>query len=397
MIDEATLARIRAETPGIVKRERGAHLLACGSSLMPQPVIDAINDHIQLEAEIGGYEAHAARLPQLEAIYDKAASHIGAKRNEIALVENATIAWRQAFYSFPLRAGQRILTCESEYSSNYLAYLQRAKRDGFKIEVIASDASGAIDLDALDAAIGPDVALISITWIPTSGGLVNPAAEVGQIARKHNVPYLLDACQSIGQLRIDVNELGCDFLSVTGRKFLRGPRGTGFLYVREDWIERIEPYVIDLHSAEWVARESYKLRKDARRFEDWENAYALHAGLGAALDYAEQIGIDAIERRVDHLAEHCRSELGRIPGITVRDLGSKRCGIVSLEVDGHDATELAKALATQGFAVGTSSPASTRIDFERRGMGTLLRIAPHYYNTTNEISACTAALAALVR
>ncbi len=397
MIDDAKLAKIRAETPGITTRERGAHLLACGSALMPQPVIDAITDHIQLEAEIGGYEAHAARLPELEAVYDKAASHIGAKRGEIALVENATIAWRQAFYSFPLKSGQRILTCESEYSSNYLAYLQRAKRDGFTIDVIPSDASGAIDLEALEAAIGPDVALISITWIPTSGGLVNPAAEVGRIAKKHNVPYLLDACQAIGQLRIDVNELGCDFLSVTGRKFLRGPRGSGFLYVRDEWVERIEPYVIDLHSAEWVSRDAYELRKDARRFEDWENAYALHAGLGASLDYVDAIGINATEARVDHLADHCRSELNRIPGVTVRDLGTKRCGIVTLEADGHDAAKLAKGLDEQGFAVGTSSPVSTRIDFERRGMGTLLRIAPHYYNTEDEISACTAALAALVR
>lgn len=394
MIDDAKLAAIRAETPGITTRERGAHLLACGSALMPQPVLDAMTDHLLLEARIGGYEAHAARLDQLEGVHDKVANHIGAKRSEIALVENATIAWRQAFYSFPLQEGQRILTCESEYSSNYLAYLQRAKRDGIKIEVVPSDTTGAIDLAALEAAIGPDVAMISITWIPTSGGLVNPAAEVGRIAKVHDVPYLLDACQAVGQLRIDVTELGCDFLSATGRKFLRGPRGSGFLYVAEPWIARLEPYVIDLHSAEWVSRDTYELRQDARRFEDWENAYALHAGLGAALEYADGVGIDAIETRVTELADHCRAELARLPGVTVRDLGTKRCGIVTLEPSGHDAVKLAAALGEQGFAVGTSSPASTRIDFERRGMGTLLRIAPHYYNKTDEISACVDALSA---
>ncbi|MEM6660935.1 MAG: aminotransferase class V-fold PLP-dependent enzyme, partial [Pseudomonadota bacterium] len=259
VMDAAMVDRIRAETPGI--GGDGVHLLACGSALMPQPVIDAITDHIQLEARIGGYEAHAARLDQLEAVYDKVSAHIGAKRNEIALVENATIAWRQAFYSLPLKAGQRILTCESEYSSNYMAYLQRAKRDGIEIDVIPSDESGALDLAALEAAIGPDVGLISITWIPTSGGLVNPAAEIGRIAKAHGIPYLLDACQAIGQLRIDVAKLGCDFLSATGRKFLRGPRGTGFLFVAEPWIERIEPIMIDLHSATWVARDRYELRK----------------------------------------------------------------------------------------------------------------------------------------
>ncbi|MEM1162176.1 MAG: aminotransferase class V-fold PLP-dependent enzyme [Pseudomonadota bacterium] len=393
-IDASMLDRVRAETPGI--GVDGVHLLACGSALMPQPVIDAITDHIQLEARIGGYEAHTARLDQLEAVYDKVAAHIGARRNEIALVENATIAWRQAFYSLPLKAGQRILTCESEYSSNYMAYLQRAKRDGIEIDVIPSDESGALDLAALEAAIGPDVGLISITWIPTSGGLVNPAAEIGRIARAHGIPYLLDACQAIGQLRIDVAELGCDFLSATGRKFLRGPRGTGFLFVAEPWIERIEPIMIDLHSATWVARDQYELRKDARRFEDWENAYALHAGLGAAIDYLDGVGIEAVEARVKHLADHCRGALGRIPGLTLRDLGNERCGIVTVEAAGTDAAALVRAMAAKGFAIGTSSASSTRIDFERRGMGTLMRIAPHYYNTEQEIAACADALGRLL-
>ncbi|MEM7056200.1 MAG: aminotransferase class V-fold PLP-dependent enzyme [Pseudomonadota bacterium] len=394
MIDDTILSRVRSETPGIGGDQ--VHLLACGSALMPQPVLDAITDHLHLEARIGGYEAHAARLDEMEAVYDKVAAHIGAKRSEIALVENATIAWRQAFYSFPLQAGQRILTCESEYSSNYMAYLQRAQRDGVKIDVIPSDDSGALDLAALETAIGPDVALISITWIPTSGGLVNPAAGVGRIAKAHNIPYLLDACQAVGQLRIDVTELACDFLSATGRKFLRGPRGTGFLYVAEPWIERIEPIMIDLHSAEWVARDRYELRKDARRFEDWENAYALHAGLGAAVDYLEGVGIQAVEDRVKHLADVCRSLLDQVSGLTLRDLGTERCGIVTVETPGKDSEALAKTMAARGYAIGTSSPSSTRIDFERRDMGTLLRIAPHYYNTEDEIAGCVETLGRLM-
>ena len=394
MIDEAALTRIRAETPGIA---HGVHLLACGSALMPRPVVDAIVDHTRLEAELGGYEAQAARAGELEAVHDKVAAHIGARRHEIALVENATVGWCQAFYALPLKPGSRILTCEAEYASNYIAFLQRAKRDELRIEVVPSDATGALDLDALERAMGPDVGLISITWVPTSGGLVNPAAEIGRIARAHGAPYLLDACQAVGQMRIDVRELGCDFLSATGRKFLRGPRGTGFLYVAEPWIERLEPVMLDLHAATWVARDAYELRPDARRFENWENAYALHAGLGAALDYADAIGIEAIERRVGRLADFCRERLDRIPGAKVRDLGAQRCGIVSVEVTDHDATALAAEMHRRGFAIGTSSRASTRIDFERRDLPTLLRIAPHYYNTEDEIAACVDTLASLVR
>lgn len=394
MIDARTLTRIRAETPGLA---HGTHLLACGSALTPELVLDAVIDHLRLEAEIGGYEAHEARLDQLESVYDKVASHIGARSNEIALVENATVAWCQAFYALPLGPGSRILTCESEYASNYLAFLQRAKRDDARIEVIPSDATGAVDLDALEAAIGPDVALIAITWVPTSGGLVNPAAEIGRIARAHGVPFLLDACQAVGQIRIDVREIGCDFLSATGRKFLRAPRGTGFLYVAERWIERLEPPMIDLYAATWVTRDTYKLRKDARRFENWENAYALRAGLGAALDYADEIGMDAIEARVRHLADFCRARVNEVEGLEVRDLGTQRCGIVSMEATGQDPAALVAGMRKAGFAIGTSSPDSTRIDFEKRALPTLIRIAPHYYNTEDEIAACVETLGARMR
>lgn len=394
MMDADQIARIRAETPGT---GTGVHLLACGSALMPRPVVDAIVDHTNLEAELGGYEAHAARKTELDAVYDKIATHIGADRDEIALVENATVAWCHAFYALPLKPGARILTCEAEYASNYIAFLQRARRDDLRIEVIPSDGTGALDVAALERAMGPDVGLIAITWVPTSGGLVNPAAEVGRIARAHGVPYLLDACQAVGQIRVDVEELGCDFLSATGRKFLRGPRGTGFLYVRRPWIERLEPIVLDLHSATWVAGDAFEMRADARRFENWENAYALHAGLGAALDYADAIGIDAIEARVADLADFCRDRIADQPGLTVRDLGTRRCGIVSVETAGRDAGALCDALHDRGFVVGTSSRSSTRIDFERRDLPTLIRIAPHYYNTEDEISACVETLGGLVR
>ena len=390
MIDPASLARIRAETPGI---GRGVHLMACGASLMPAPVVDEVIRFTRLEAEIGGYEAAEAEAGALEAVYDKIAAHIGAKPHEIAIVENATVAWCQAFYALPMAPGSRILTAEAEYAANYLAFLQRARRDGVKIDVVPSDATGALDTSALEAMIGPDVALIAVTWVPTNGGLVNPAAQIGRIARRHGVPYLLDACQAAGQMPIDVGEIGCDFLSATGRKFLRGPRGTGFLYVRDEWLGRLEPVMVDLFSAHWVARDAYELRSDARRFETWENAYALRAGLGAAFDYMDAIGIEAIEARVTALARLMRERLAAIPRATVRDLGRRPCGIVSFDLARLDADAVVAAMRADGFVLGTSTPASTRIDAERRHLPTLVRLAPHYYNTEDEIAACADALA----
>lgn len=377
------IEKIRAETPGTA---HGIHLLAAGSALMPQCVVDAIVAHTELEARIGGYEAKAAHADALDGVYDSVARLVGAKRHEIALVPNATVAWCHAFYALPLEKGARILTCEAEYAANYVAFLQRAKRDDLTIDVVPSDALGAVDLDALDSMIDDRVGLIAMTWVPTNGGLVNPAAGVGKIARKHGIPYLLDACQAVGQMPVDVAELGCDFLSATGRKFLRGPRGTGFLYVAENWLDRLEPVMIDLFSAPWVATNEYKLRDDARRFETWENSYALRAGLGVAVDYANALGMEAIQERVSALATLCRDGLEGINGAQVRDIGAEHCGIVSFTVEGMDPNATVAALREQGIVIGASTPFSTRLDAEARNLPTLMRMAPHYYNTETDIA-----------
>ena len=393
MIDDTQLAEIRADTPGLA---HGAHLLACGSSLQPQPVVDAVINHLKLEAEIGGYEAAEVNAAAHEGVYDHIAAHINAAPEEIAVVENATVAWQHAFYAIPLAPGSRILTAEAEYAANYVAFLQRAKREDLRIEVIPSDETGQLDVKALEAMMGPDVGLIAITWIPTNGGLVNPAAEVGRIAKKHKVPYLLDACQAAGQMRIDVAALGCDFLSVTARKFLRGPRGIGFLYVAKKQLETIEPAMIDFFGAPWTSRDAYTLRPDARRFENWENAYALRAGLSTAMQYADQIGIDAIEARVAHLGAFCADATSALPGVTNMDLGPTRCGITSFALDGADPPTIVAELRKSGFSVGTSFQATTRIDAEKRALPTLLRIAPHYYNTEDEIARCVQRLGELM-
>lgn len=386
------LQQIRAQTPGTL---HVTHLLASGAGLMPQPVIDAVQNHIALEARIGGYEAAAQEAERLDGVYDSVANLIGAKRNEIALVENATVAWCHAFYALPLKPGDRVLTSVAEYAANYVAFLQRQKRDGIIINVIPNDDTGALDVAALEAMIDDRVALIAITWIPTNGGLVNPAANVGRIARKYNIPYLLDACQAVGQMPVNVAELNCDFLSATGRKFLCGPRGTGFLYVRDSWLDKLEPAMIDHFAAPWVSRDAYKLRDDARRFENWENAYALRAGLGAAADHAMEIGLDVIQERSWGLANRLRERLVDLPGAEVRDAGVEHCAIVSFTVEGLDPRATVAALRKQGINIGASDAASTRIDSEDRGLPTLLRAAPHYYNTEDEIEQLMDALGKL--
>ncbi|MEE8504725.1 MAG: aminotransferase class V-fold PLP-dependent enzyme [Kiloniellales bacterium] len=377
------LERLRAETPGVANR---IHLNNAGAALMPAPVIAAIKDHIDLEAAIGGYEAEEQEAARLEAVYDSIARLIGAGRDEIALAENATVAWDLAFYALAFQPSDRILTARAEYAANFIAYLQVAKRTGAVIEVIPDDAHGVLDPAALEAMIDARVKLISITWIPTNGGLLNPAAEVGRVARAHGVPYLLDACQAVGQLPIDVDALGCDMLAATGRKFLRGPRATGFLYLRRATLAGLEPPMLDLFGATWTGPDSYTLREDARRFETWENNYATRLGLGVAADYAMAIGLEAIQERAFALADALRAALREIAGLTVYDLGPRPCAIVSFAVEGIESEAIEVGLRERGVNVSTSSRASTLLDATARGLPVVVRASPHYYHTEDEIA-----------
>ncbi|RZN12207.1 aminotransferase [Bradyrhizobium genosp. SA-3] len=379
MID---IDQIRTDTPAA---SRLAYLHNAGAALMPTPVATAMKRHIDLESEIGGYAAADRESARLDAVYGSVARLLNAAPDEIALMENATVAWQMAFYSLPFAQGDRILTAEAEYAANYVAFLQVAKRTGAIIDVVPSDSTGELDVHALEGMIDERVKLIAITWVPTNGGLVNPAAAIGRIARARGIPYLLDACQAVGQMVVDVEAIGCDMLSATGRKFLRGPRGTGFLYVRRALLRQLEPPMIDHFAAPWIARDEYRLRDDARRFETWENNYAARLGLGAAVDYALAIGLGPIEQRCRLLADRLRSGLASIRGIQIRDLGRAPSAIVSFTVEGYDADAIVSSAAAAGITIGASDPSSTRIDAEVRALPPVVRASPHYYNTEAEI------------
>ncbi|HKO07270.1 MAG TPA: aminotransferase class V-fold PLP-dependent enzyme [Alphaproteobacteria bacterium] len=388
------LARARRETPGTAEV---IHLNNAGAALMPRPVIKALVDHIELESRIGGYEAAERESARIEHAYDALARLLNCRRDEIAVVENATRAWDMGFYALSFRPGDRILTAVAEYASNVISFLQVAQRTGATLEVVPNDEAGQLSLAALERLMDERVRLIAVTHVPTNGGLVNPAAAIGGVAKAWGVPFLLDACQSAGQMPLDVEAIGCDMLSATGRKFLRGPRGIGFLYVRKSLLERLEPPFLDLHAARWTDARHYELRPDARRFENWETNVAAKLALAAAVDYALEWGLDAIYARVRTLADFLREELARIPGVVVRDLGAERCGIVTFTVEGKSADEIKKRLALQAINVAASTASSTRFDMEARGLDALVRASVHYYNSEAELERFLAAITALAR
>ncbi|MBM85244.1 MAG: aminotransferase [Rhodospirillaceae bacterium] len=379
MID---VARMRAETRGC---QEVLHFNNAGASLPPAPVADYLYDFLRDEELRGGYETAKARHGELEHFYTATARLLGARSNEVAFVENATRAWDMVFYALPLAPGDKVLTTVAEYGSNLIAYLHRARLTRAELVVIPNDANGQIDLNALEKAIDERTRLISISHIPTGGGLVNPAEEVGRVARAHGIPYLLDACQSVGQLPLNVEELGCDFLSASGRKYLRAPRGTGFLYVRGEWIEQLDPPFLDQHAAELIDGENYSVREDARRFENWERYYAGQAALGRAVDYALDLGLEAIRDRVFDLAANLRVRLGGIPEVEVTDEGVLKCGIVTWRHARVGAEEIKRRFLANRINVSESSGSGMRLSYLARSLDSLVRSSVHYFNTEEEI------------
>ena len=291
------------------------HLNNAGTALSPDPVNSVVLEYLRLEQEIGGYEAEVLKNNELEQVYVSLARLIGSEPKDIAICQNATRAWDMIFYGLELTADDKILTCRAEYASNYIAFLQRQKSIGFEIVVLDNDSSGAVCPDSLRQNLDDRVKLVAINHIPTNGGLVQPASELGSILKEHPAFFLLDACQSVGQLPLDVNAIGCDALTATSRKYLRGPRGVGFLYLSQDKFPHFEPPFLDLHAATWTESDEFTVRSDARRFETYEIFLAGKLGLGAAADYALSVGVEDSWQRLSSLAHKARSGLSEIPGV----------------------------------------------------------------------------------
>jgi selenocysteine lyase/cysteine desulfurase len=381
-MDDKLISRLRADTPGCAEV---LHFNNAGAALQPEPVYQAVTAHLALEYKTGGYEAKLQAQGKLDHFYTAFATLLNAQPEEIAYAENATRAWDMAFYSIPFKPGDRILTSQAEYASNYMAYLQVAQRFGAKIDVIANDESGQLCVKQLENAIDADVKLITISHIPTQGGLVNPAIEIGRIASKYHILYLLDACQSVGQMPIDVKEIGCSILTGTGRKYLRGPRGTGFLFVKNSIINSLDPPFVDLHAATWIDHERFELRQDAKRFENWESFFAGKIGLSVAVDYALDIGLSVIHDRIWYLAETFRNRLTELPDITVQDQGEDKCGIVTFTKTHENASAVYRRLLAKGINTSVATSDSARLDMGPRGLQEMVRASVHYYNTEEEI------------
>lgn len=375
------LERIRADTPHC---EQLIHFNNAGAALSPRIVTEAQINHLRLEQEIGGYEAATSAQAQQARFYTAFAELLNCQPCEIAFLENATRAWHAAFHALNLQAGDHIITADMEYASNYLDLLHSTKHRGLELTTVPSDPHGVVDLDALRAAIRPTTRLVCLTHVPSQRGDIQPAEEVGAIAREHGLWYLLDACQAAGQVVLDVEKIGCDLLCGTGRKYLRGPRGTGFLYARNSRLEELVPAVVDLHSVQWASADSYSLHPDATRFENWERNVAAMIGLATAVDYALSLGSEAIEQRVRYLGRLLHDRLADSHNIRVHEASENLSGIVTFNRSDLDAESTKQRLNEAGINTSISRGANAQLDLGKKGLD-VNRASVHYYNTEAEI------------
>lgn len=390
--------KMRLETPALMHQYDGAsvrrkrntanslHFNACGAALQPSCVIRAMTEHLTLEGMIGGYEAEEAASSKIDATYTAIAKLLTCAPEEVALMDNATRGWHAVFTSFTFEKGDVILTSPVEYGSNYMSFLRASEVFGVEIRVLPHRLSGLIDVANMKSAIDDKVKLIAVTHVPTNCGVVNPIKEIGQLAHEHGIPFLVDASQSVGQIPINVKECHIDFLSASGRKFLRGPRGTGFLYVRKEWWNKLHPKVVDVRSATWTSVNKYEFQDSAKRFETWETNVAANVALGVAVDYAVNIGIDKIHERCTSLASQLAVLLHDIDELEVLEPGEEaRCGIVSFTCIGMDNVNVVKRLKRVGTNVLISRNCFTMIQMRELGLESVIRVGIHYYNTPEEL------------
>jgi selenocysteine lyase/cysteine desulfurase len=392
----AEIEAFRDDTPGC---RQVIHFNNAGASLMPSPVLEAITQHLQLESLSGGYEAAALRVAEIRAFYPAAARLLNCTPAEIVYTNNATDGFSRALSSIPFERGDVILTTKEDYISNQVTFLSLGKRLGTRLVRAESLPTGGVDLDSMEECLATyRPRLVAVTHIPTNSGLIQPVKEIGALCERYGTLYLLDACQSVGQLTLDVRDIKCDFLSVAVRKFLRGPRGAGFLYVSEDVLNKgLEPLFIDMRGAEWVAADSYEPRADASRFENWEVPHALLLGARAAIEYALRIGMARIEERVLGLADHIRSRLNTIDGVTICDRGQRLGGLITFHLDGSDPIQIKRELSGRRINTDTSLRAYAVIDFDEKGVGWAIRVSPHYYNTIEEADLLLEAVASIAK
>ncbi|MEN0101504.1 MAG: aminotransferase class V-fold PLP-dependent enzyme [Curtobacterium sp.] len=374
----------RSRTAGTAGRH---YFNAAGAGLVSDGVLEAVVAHLRHEQRVGGYEAANEAADDVAAVYTSAAALLGARADEIALFDSATSGLRGVFDALRLGAGDTVIAPRSSYVSQALRLLAMQRHDDVRLVVVPNDTSGAMDLEVLERAVAgaSGRVVVSAVHVPTSSGLVEPIAEVSAIARRHGAWTVVDATQSVGQIDIDVTAVDCDALVTTGRKFLRGPRGTGLAYLRRGTLEGLGAWAPDVRGAVWTGEDEWTMDGTARQLETWECSVASRLGLGVALREALDRGPAATEAHLVALGSRIRAALAEIDGVTVADPPASPSAIVTFTVDGLVGKEVSTRLRTRRIDSIAVPASHAQWDLGTRGLPSVVRVSPHVYNDDEDV------------
>ena len=312
---------------------------------------------------------------------------LNAEARNIAFATSNTEAYSKALAAIPFKKDDIILTSDDDYASNQLCFLSLKARIGVEIIRAKNLSNGDVDVADIEHIIKTQhPSVVAITHIPTSSGKVQPIAAIGKLCQQHDVWYLVDACQSVGQMPVDVQDIGCDFLTATGRKFLRAPRGTGFLYVSDKALAAgLAPLYFDNHSATWTGKDSFNIQATAQRFELYERSVATVLGITEAVRYANAIGLDNIYAYNQDLIQYFRKKMHDTEGVQLYDEGSQLCNILTFRKGNLPLETIQMALNAAKINYSVAMKVMAQIDFAHKGIDWALRFSPHYYNTKAEV------------
>ena len=387
---------LRSETPGCRTK---LHFNNAGCSLHPLPVVNAVRTYLEEESLTGGYEYAAIKAHELDEFYHSAARLFHCKPENIAFTTSSTDSYIKALSSIPFKAGDIILTSINDYVSNQIQFLSLQKRFGVQIIRAKNTESGEVDVNSVAELIKKHhPVLVAITHVPNNTGMIQPVEEIGDLCFEHDVIYIVDACQSSGQLNVDTTKIKCDFLTAATRKFMRGPRGGGILFVSDKMLMNAkEPMFIDMRGADWMEDNIYKPVADAKRFELTEMSYAIQMGASAAINYILNLGIDSIAERNAMLCSYARTKLSAIPTVRLLDLGKNLSAIISLTTENYNVFDLKSELIRRNINVGAAAKKFALMDFNQKHVDAALRISPHYYNTLEEIDLLVESISEIVK
>lgn len=362
---------------------------SAAASPPPRQVVDTSIDYLQKTASLGPYlpSFREEVYQKIEETREKAAKFIGAKTSEMAFVKNGTEGINFIANGLTWNKGDEIILADIEFHSNYTPWLKLRDKKKVHLKIIKTDFSGVIDVNLIEQEISNRTKLITVSHLSNASGALQHIEKICEIAKKRDVLTLINASQTLGLIPINVQELDCDFLTGCGRKWLRGPEGSGILYIRESLVESIEPTIIGWGGTTWdFETNEYYYLSTARRVEAGCPIVPSILGLGAAIDYAQNIGIEEIVTKVEALTRYSFQQLSVIEGIAI--YGPKnienRLAIIPFNVEGLHPDEITNYLEKNNIIIESGTFMANML-LQHYGINKMVRISPHYFNTKVEI------------